>query len=845
MGTEPEDAFVVELLNGLGDGTEDSLDRSFGDLLAGADGRRTDRLPPAGTANSTPQGSGVKASSSMYTALKAGDLDANRLASFVESYRVKQAEELKQIMKRRGVESRPSNGNKYVVDPPARPSSERKLSESPGPTSRRVAWDDDISSGMGGYQSDAERQLDEEFEEALRRSSSLLNGGGNKKEYGCPSTTTAHIQGSNRNTRRKTYSSSGSDNDETHIHGNGISNGAESRPHISTRRITTVNAATQSPERSPRRRQRIRRDSKSKQEVEDKWWEHDDSDKGESHVPAVPPATGRIRDLDDRKVDGPRPLSGCGRCQNGTASQTPSYALPTKQSRAKGDAADGRTEEELEDTVEQLKRERQAFADEAKRLRLRLEGQRRTIHELDHVVAKLKEEAKQKAAESAAASKRASAMTNPNTAGISGLCSCCRKQQQPQKGSHQATENGDESGTAMATINTLKKKIATAESRAQELERCLMECRSQERRAREICSTLRKSLNAATDRANTAEAEVEALSLSLSQAKRFGAEQRREAKAAVKLARRWVGRGGELEKEWETVREEAAQAVRHASRAEAERDAGRLRLLSLERQITRLEGELAGARAALNEQQEERLASHFMLPASNPSSPPRRKDRDTQTPHKNTVHTPSPQLSPEQARRRRRQKAQDTHNTHIHTHVDKHIHTHVDKHVDTHVDRYVDTGEHKEKSSAKLLKRPLPSWKPPPSPSTINGTLEVGTSSEEVELEDTHSSSMDENTYSNTHVKRSSQTHTQRRERRDSPQYHKDEEGYRETSTRDIDVSKSTQDSSYVLGPNSEVHDLDQLQTSPAAFSASPGGSSSISERYKTLQSLYRRVYKR
>jgi hypothetical protein len=69
------------------------------------------------------------------------------------------------------------------------------------------------------------------------------------------------------------------------------------------------------------------------------------------------------------------------------------------------------------------------------------------------------------------------------------------------------------------------------------------------------------------------------------QANRAAAEHRREAKAAAKLARRWAGNGAELEQQAQEAHSSAAAAVQRAARAEAERDASRLRVLALERQV--------------------------------------------------------------------------------------------------------------------------------------------------------------------------------------------------------------------------------------------------------------------
>jgi hypothetical protein len=69
------------------------------------------------------------------------------------------------------------------------------------------------------------------------------------------------------------------------------------------------------------------------------------------------------------------------------------------------------------------------------------------------------------------------------------------------------------------------------------------------------------------------------------QANRAAAEHRREVKAAAKLARRWAGKGAELEQQAQDAHSTAAAAAQSAARAEAERDASRLRVLALERQV--------------------------------------------------------------------------------------------------------------------------------------------------------------------------------------------------------------------------------------------------------------------
>ncbi|KAG5177692.1 hypothetical protein JKP88DRAFT_350675 [Tribonema minus] len=303
-------------------------------------------------------------------------------------------------------------------------------------------------------------------------------------------------------------------------------------------------------------------------------------------------------------------VSGSGRGEAG-----PSYAMPTKNFMSKvgrdpgsgwrageGSVTAGADLERLQ----QHDRERRVCLEENRKAKLRLEGQRRTIRELEHVVATLRQELAEAKADGAAAAKRPAAAP----------CALCRGGA-AQRAAAPAAAAAEERAITAA----LRKSAAAAEAeaerqaataRAAEAERQVTEARATEARRREASAVLKRSLRAAQERAEAAEAHATGLAAAVAQAKRAAAEQRKEARAAARLARRWAARAAELEAEAGGARAAAADASLRAGGAEAERDACMLRLAALQRQVSRLEGELASAAAATHLRHADDIASRAL-----------------------------------------------------------------------------------------------------------------------------------------------------------------------------------------------------------------------------------------
>ncbi|CAM9126962.1 unnamed protein product [Ectocarpus fasciculatus] len=260
----------------------------------------------------------------------------------------------------------------------------------------------------------------------------------------------------------------------------------------------------------------------------------------------------------------------------GHARPTPSYALPTKHFKTPD--RDRRHALYAEDARGQKQMQRQAHLEEENAaLKLRLEGLRRAIHELEHQANTLREDARIREEEFSRLKKKLAAIPS-SVAG--GKCSCCA-----------STHHGRLRAVGDNGPSALKKRALAAEGRTETLERCLRESKAKEQRSREIVASLKHSYSAAQAKAISLEAELESTRKSLSEARQEIAESRRGAKGRLKETRKQRRQQGEKEREAETARAQAADLAGKLRKASREIERARLEAVKLRKEKVRVEGE--------------------------------------------------------------------------------------------------------------------------------------------------------------------------------------------------------------------------------------------------------------
>ncbi|CBJ30654.1 expressed unknown protein [Ectocarpus siliculosus] len=260
----------------------------------------------------------------------------------------------------------------------------------------------------------------------------------------------------------------------------------------------------------------------------------------------------------------------------GHARPTPSYALPTKHFKTPD--RDRRHAVYAEDARGQKQMQRQAHLEEENAaLKLRLEGLRRAIHELEHQANTLRDDARIREEEFSRLKKKLAA-TPSSVAG--GKCSCCA-----------STHHGRQKAAGENGPSALKKRALAAEGRTETLERCLRESKAKEQRSREIVASLKHSYSAAQAKAVSLEAELESTRNSLSEARQEIVESRRGAKGRLKETRKQRRQQGEKEREAETARAQAADLAGKLRKASREIERARLEAVKLREEKARVEGE--------------------------------------------------------------------------------------------------------------------------------------------------------------------------------------------------------------------------------------------------------------
>ncbi|CAM9136348.1 unnamed protein product [Ectocarpus sp. 13 AM-2016] len=260
----------------------------------------------------------------------------------------------------------------------------------------------------------------------------------------------------------------------------------------------------------------------------------------------------------------------------GHARPTPSYALPTKHFKTPD--RDRRHALYAEDARGQKQMQRQAHLEEENAaLKLRLEGLRRAIHELEHQANTLREDARIREEEFSRLKKKLAA-TPSSVAG--GKCSCCA-----------STHHGRQRAAGENGPSALKKRALAAEGRTENLERCLRESKTKEQRSREIVASLKHSYSAAQAKAVSLEAELESTRNALSEARQEIAESRRGAKGRLKETRKQRRQQGEKEREAETARAQAADLAGKLRKASREIESARVEAVKLREEKARVEGE--------------------------------------------------------------------------------------------------------------------------------------------------------------------------------------------------------------------------------------------------------------
>eukprot|EP00903_Cladosiphon_okamuranus_P015272 g14113.t1 len=276
--------------------------------------------------------------------------------------------------------------------------------------------------------------------------------------------------------------------------------------------------------------------------------------------------SGPVSSPSRRRVGGIR--KGAPGNSNGDDGPTPSYALPTKHFKAIDRGRKHLLYAEDADGQKQMQRQAH-LEDENAALRLRLEGQRRAIHELEHQANTLREDARVREEELS----RLKARVVRSSSLSGGKCSCCASTHRSR-----ARATGDNGPSA------LKKRALAAEGRTQTLERCLSESKAKEQRSREIVASLKHSYSSAQGKITRLESELESVRREL-------AESRRDAKGRMKDTRKHRRQQGEKEREAESARAQAADLAAQLRKASREVKRARLEAIELRKEKARVEHE--------------------------------------------------------------------------------------------------------------------------------------------------------------------------------------------------------------------------------------------------------------
>ncbi|CAM9815103.1 unnamed protein product [Chrysoparadoxa australica] len=195
----------------------------------------------------------------------------------------------------------------------------------------------------------------------------------------------------------------------------------------------------------------------------------------------------------------------------------PSYALPTKHFREQPSS----THPEACLSSRRLPEQYQQLLGDNKELKLRLQGQRETIHVLQD---KLKRASLEMADVKKRQQKDASSSRPPSS------CRACAVR---REGVVTETAAGD---SQPSQVGLLRRRAVVAEGRVAELMQHVKEWRAKEQRGREIGSTLKSRCRELQDTLQMCESEKECLKESLRAAERSGVGHKKEAKALSKLA---------------------------------------------------------------------------------------------------------------------------------------------------------------------------------------------------------------------------------------------------------------------------------------------------------------------
>ncbi|CAM9489734.1 unnamed protein product [Laminaria digitata] len=270
-------------------------------------------------------------------------------------------------------------------------------------------------------------------------------------------------------------------------------------------------------------------------------------------------------DLDERgggSESSPGRLPREGVRGNGHARPTPSYALPTKHFKTL-DSRDRRDVLYAEGGRREKEQQRQAHVgEENSALKLRLEGQRRAIHELEHQAYTLREEARVRQEELSRLKKKLAVAPSSVTG---GRCSFCVSTHHAR-----ARAGGDVGASA------LRKRALAAEGRTQTLERHLADSKAKEQRSREIAASLKHSYSGAQEKAAGLEAELEFAKNALTEVRHQLAESRRDAKVVMKNTRKHQRQQGERMRETEIARAKAADLAVQLRKVSKEVERARL-----------------------------------------------------------------------------------------------------------------------------------------------------------------------------------------------------------------------------------------------------------------------------
>ncbi|CAM9107587.1 unnamed protein product [Choristocarpus tenellus] len=262
---------------------------------------------------------------------------------------------------------------------------------------------------------------------------------------------------------------------------------------------------------------------------------------------------------------------------------TPSYALPTKHFKSLN--RDSNSEDINHGGMQrhQNKLHRQAILEEENRgMKLRMEGQRRAIHELEHQARSLRGEVQLRDNEIVKLRRKiAMAAAAPTV----GTCSCCTS----------THGRGGGGGGDIDRVASLKKKALAAEAQCRDMELLLLESRGKEQRTREINNTLKKNLKAAQQNVSSLEVELKDVKNALAIARKGSTDLQREAKASAKDARKFRRQHEDMLHKIETARAEAAELSMHLKNevVKGGSEAGSLRekIVSLEAMVEELSRE--------------------------------------------------------------------------------------------------------------------------------------------------------------------------------------------------------------------------------------------------------------